>query len=140
MIHRFELKGRWTGGRNSQGTIKMDALESDVSIPESMDGPGVGTNPDEMLLGAASTCYLITLAAILESSQVHFDSIELNSVAHVETDKEIPTFKEIIHDPTIIGLQSYEQTDAKIQRIFAKAESSCMISRAIDGNVKVTVK
>ena len=35
-----------------------------------MDGPGIGTNPDEMLLGAAATCYMITLAAMLERSQI----------------------------------------------------------------------
>ncbi len=35
-----------------------------------MDGPGVGTNPDEMLLGAAATCYIITLAAMLERSNI----------------------------------------------------------------------
>jgi peroxiredoxin-like protein len=32
-----------------------------ISIPKEMNGPGIGTNPDEMLLGAASTCYIIYL-------------------------------------------------------------------------------
>ena len=42
-----------------------------------MDGPGIGTNPDEMLLGAAATCYIITLAAMLERSGISHEGLEL---------------------------------------------------------------
>ena len=58
--HHFYLKANWPGNRNDVGDIKSGRLETAVSIPKEMDGPGEGTNPDEMLLGAAATCYIIT--------------------------------------------------------------------------------
>ena len=64
--HHFHLKANWPGLRNDIGTIETLNLQTEVSIPTEMDGPGVGTNPDEMLLGAAATCYVITLAAMMD--------------------------------------------------------------------------
>ena len=58
------------GLRNDVGEISMKNLQTQVSIPKEMDGPEIGTNPDEMLLGAAATCYIITLAAIMQRSQL----------------------------------------------------------------------
>lgn len=34
----------------------------------SLGGQGEGTNPDELLVSAASSCYIISLAATLEKS------------------------------------------------------------------------
>ena len=53
--HIFKLKADWPGLRNDVGTIEACNLKTEISIPPEMDGPGVGTNPDEMLLGAAAT-------------------------------------------------------------------------------------
>ncbi|MEG0908505.1 MAG: hypothetical protein RSI45_07215, partial [Lactococcus sp.] len=58
--HIFTSQINWPGGRNAVGNLETTALNEAISIPSVMDGPGVGTNPDEMLLGAASTCYTIT--------------------------------------------------------------------------------
>lgn len=66
--HHFYLKANWPGNRNDVGTIESGNLITSISIPKEMDGPGEGTNPDEMLLGAAATCYIITLAAMMERS------------------------------------------------------------------------
>ena len=68
--HHFYLKANWPGLRNDVGEIQSGNLITKVSVPQAMDGPGIGTNPDEMLLGAAATCYIITLAAMMERSQL----------------------------------------------------------------------
>ena len=60
--HHFHLTANWPGKRNDIGEIQSGNLSTQVSIPKEMDGPGIGTNPDEMLLGAAATCYIITLS------------------------------------------------------------------------------
>ena len=67
--HLFHLKANWPGNRNDIGEIRAENLQTRVSIPKEMEGPGEGTNPDEMLLGAAATCYIITLAAMMERSK-----------------------------------------------------------------------
>ena len=62
-----------------------------------MGGPGTGTNPDEMLLGAASTCYLITLAAMLERSDITPDELTLESEATVDVTNNVFTYERIVH-------------------------------------------
>ncbi|MDS9473055.1 OsmC family protein [Sporosarcina pasteurii] len=136
--HLFHLTAKWPGGRNDVGTIEAGQLKTRVSIPPEMDGPGIGTNPDEMLLGAAATCYIITLAAMMERSKLEKDQLEMESVGVVDVTNGVITYKKIIHKPHIIlKLGATDKEIALAQRLAEKAENSCMISRAIQGNVSV---
>lgn len=59
-MHHFHLSAEWPGGRNDIGTIQSGNLQTQISVPTEMEGPGIGTNPDEIFTQAASTCYIIT--------------------------------------------------------------------------------
>ncbi len=138
MKHPFHLKAVWNGGRNSEGHIDAGGLKTVISIPQEMGGPGTGTNPDEMLLGAAATCYLITLAAMLERSGITPQELTLESVATVDVTNNVFTYERITHKPRIV--LKADATDAelaKTERLAHKAEQSCMISRAVAGNVTI---
>lgn len=91
--HLFHLKANWPGGRNDIGMIDAGQLKTKVSIPPEMDGPGIGTNPDEMLLGAAATCYIITLAAMLERSRIEKTALTMESVGVVDVTNGVITYK-----------------------------------------------
>lgn len=138
MKHPFQLKAVWNGGRNSEGHIEAGGLRTVISIPQEMGGPGTGTNPDEMLLGAASTCYLITLAAMLERSDIVPQELTLESEATVDVTNNVFTYERIIHRPRIVlqGDATAAQLE-KAERLAHKAEQSCMISRAVAGNVSM---
>lgn len=139
--HHFHLKANWPGLRNDIGTIEAGNLVSKVSIPKEMDGPGIGTNPDEMLLGAAATCYIITLAAMMERSKIEKDDLTMESEAIVDETNGILTYKKIIHRPKIVLKPNASDRDKKIaKRLAEKAETSCMISRAIQGNVEIELE
>lgn len=139
--HHFHLKADWPGGRNSEGYMEAGNLKTKVSIPPEMDGPGIGTNPDEMLLGAAATCYIITLAAMLERANMPLDTMSLESEGIVDVTNGIFTYKKIIHRP-IVSLQAEatEEEHHKLKVLVKKAEKSCMISRAIRGNVELELE
>lgn len=139
--HLFHLTARWPGGRNTVGDIQAGNLQTEVSIPKEMDGPGIGTNPDEMLLGAAATCYMITLAALLERAHIQTNTQTLQSVGTVDVTNGVFTYKKIVHKPTITLMP--DATAAQIERVnrFAiKAEETCMISKALRGNVQLEVE
>jgi peroxiredoxin-like protein len=139
--HHFYLKANWPGLRNDVGEISAGNLVTKVSIPPEMDGPGVGTNPDEMLLGAAATCYIITLAAMMERSKLEKVSLTMESEGIVEVTNGVITYKKIIHRPRVVLKADATETDVQLARKLAeKAESSCMISRAIKGNVDVQLE
>lgn len=139
--HHFHLKADWPGGRNSEGFIEAGNLRTKISIPPEMNGPGIGTNPDEMLLGAAATCYLITLAAMIERAELPLDSMSLESEGIVDVTKGVFTYKKIIHRPTVILQETATVEErSKLKRLVEKAEKSCMISRAIEGNVELELQ
>lgn len=139
--HLFYLKANWPGGRNDVGTIDAGQLKTKVSIPPEMEGPGIGTNPDEMLLGAAATCYIITLAAMMERSGLAKEGLEMESVGVVDVTNGTITYKKIIHKPHILLRSDATDKDvSQAQRLAEKAESACMISRAIRGNVVVELE
>ncbi|WP_211745746.1 OsmC family protein [Paenibacillus sp. Marseille-Q4541] len=138
MKHPFVLEAVWNGGRDSDGTIEAGQLKTKISIPKEMGGPGIGTNPDEMLLGAAATCYLITLAAMLERSEISVESLTLTSEATVDVTNNIFTYEAITHRPVVTLKQGSSESEVdKAHRLSHKAESSCMISRAVEGNVQL---
>ncbi|MFD1885760.1 OsmC family protein [Paenibacillus wenxiniae] len=139
MIHEFILDANWKGGRNSEGTISSGNLNTVISIPEPMGGPGTGTNPDEMLLGAAATCYIITLAAMLERSELAVEQLTMRSEGYVDVTNNIFTYKEIIHRPHIVLAATATTAQLEKANLLAhKAEQSCMISRAVAGNVQLS--
>ncbi|WP_394188167.1 OsmC family protein [Paenisporosarcina quisquiliarum] len=140
-LHSFYLKADWPGLRNDVGTIETKNLQTKVSIPPEMDGPGIGTNPDEMLLGAAATCYIITLAAMMERSKLPKVSLSMDSEGIVDVTNGVITYKKIIHRPKIVLNSDASIKDLSLaQRLAEKAESSCMISRALNGNVEIDLQ
>ena len=137
-LHSFHLTANWPGLRNDVETIETANLHTKISIPPEMDGPGIGTNPDEMLLGAAATCYIITLAAMLERSKINKNSLTMTSEGVVDISNGVITYKKIIHRPHLILLSEKDMVLA--QKLARKAESSCMISRALKGNVEIELE
>lgn len=136
--HVFYLNAHWPGGRNNIGTIETQNLKTKVSIPPEMDGPGIGTNPDEMLLGAAATCYIITLAAMIERSKIDNINLTMESEGYVDVTNGVITYQKIIHRPVVTIKHGTSKNISKLlQKLAIKAEHSCMISRALKGNVEI---
>lgn len=137
--HRFTLQTNWQGGRNDVGTLEAEHLKTVISVPPEMDGPGVGTNPDEMLLGAAATCYIISLAAMLEIAKIKAKlSMESDGIVHVVNG--VFTYQQIIHKLSIHLDEDNDKHRRMAERLAHKAERTCMISKALKGNVEITLQ
>ncbi|MFG6113978.1 OsmC family protein [Halobacillus sp. MO56] len=139
--HHFHLKADWPGGRNTVGYIDAGKLKTEISIPKEMDGPDIGTNPDEMLLGAASTCYIITLAAMIERAGLPLKEMGLTSEGIVDVTDGVFTYQKIIHRPKVVLEKDASKDDlVRLDKLVKKAETSCMISKAIQGNVELALE
>lgn len=139
--HSIHLQVDWPGGRNSDGFIEVGNLKTSVSIPRKMDGPEIGTNPSDMLLGAAGACYIITLAAMIERANLPLQEMDLQSEGIVDITDGIITYKKIIHRPTVILQDRATAKDKKLlNRLIVQADKSCMISRALEGNVEIELE
>ncbi len=94
-----------------------------------------------MLLGAAATCYIITLAAMIERAQLPLKVISLKSEGVVDFNYGVSTYKKIIHKPYLSLYDTANNSDyQKLSELVEKADASCMISRALKGNVAVELQ
>ena len=139
--HDFKVTTQWQGGRESVGQLKGDVLEEQVSIPSGLGGKDVGTNPDEMLVAAASTCYIISLAAVLERSGFNDIQITQQSIGRASLDKGKFKMVEITHYPEVkIDEAQLPKLKDKLSKLLQLADRNCMISNAIRGNVEVNIE
>lgn len=139
--HHFHYHADWPGGRNAVGDMRCGALATQISIAPGMGGPGVGTNPDEMLLGAAATCYLMTLAAIIERAHLAVGALALDSSILVDVTSGVYTCREIVHRPRITPAPGASAAQrAELERLARTAAGHCMVSKALHGNVDIRVE
>jgi len=138
MKHEFTSTIAHPGGRAGIGQLMIGDLSREVSIPAELSGPGMGSNPDDLLLASASTCFTLTLAAMLDASGIEVKSLKVDSTLIAKEEKMVVSVEKIIHN---LDLMLPEDTsDAKMEmaeKLAQRAESNCMISRALAGNVEV---
>ncbi len=135
-IHTYIVKGMWNKHESHVGQITGDYLSTNISIGANLNGPGVGASPEELLLSAAASCYMITLSLLLENRNVSYRYIDLESKAYVESDKGL-RIDSIVHHPHIL-VQGSANVD-KILTLAHYAEHTCMVSSALRGNVEISV-
>ena len=125
--HDFKVKTSWQGGRNNVGNVQGDILSENISIPASLGGVGIGTNPDEMLVSAASSCYIISLAATLERAKFTDISIEQQSIgtACLNNGK--------------FSMSKIAQLEKRLPKLITIADNNCMISNAVRNNVDIKI-
>src|SRR5699024_5201522 len=94
-----------------------------------------------MLLGAAATCYVITLAAMIERTKLPHQEMYLDSEGIVDVTNGDITYKKIIHKPKVILREDSSEADHnKLEKLVEKADKSCMIYRALRGNVAIELQ
>lgn len=71
----------WNGGTTGNGMLKGEYLDTKIAIPTSMKGSGDGTDPKELLVSSAATCYIPTLAYMLETRKLSVVELTMNSEA-----------------------------------------------------------
>ncbi|MCG7338439.1 SACOL1771 family peroxiredoxin [Staphylococcus sp. ACRSN] len=139
--HNFKVSTHWSGGRESVGELNGDILTEQISIPAGLGGNGTGTNPDELLVSAASSCYIISLAAVLERSGFESIVIEQTSVGTAIFENAKFKMDTITHYPIIeVKSNQKELLSKKLEKLLNLADNNCMISNSIRGNVNVKIQ
>lgn len=133
----FTINGRWDGDRSGTGTMIANGIKIPVSVPAGLAGPGIGSNPEELLMSSAATCYIITLAAILSKRNIKYSHLEINTEGLVEKEGNTLTFKEIIHKPIIFLNKQDAEKKQLVEQLTHRAEKACFISQSIKVPVSV---
>lgn len=132
----YDVTTTWEATPESVGAMIGSGLTTDISTAKSLGGPGIGTNPEELLVASAAGCYLMTLRTLLANRNVRYDHIEMNSRGYVESDHGL-RFDRIEHRPLVV-LESPDEEEV-VKHLALHAAHACMVSSALRGNVTVTV-
>ncbi|HZT41022.1 MAG TPA: OsmC family protein [Chthonomonadaceae bacterium] len=139
--HVFRVNSAWTGYSDGDGTLTAeDGRKLDYGRPPEMGGAPGRTNPEEMLLGAVASCYSMTLAILAERRRLPVTRIDVAAEAEVIQEPGGTLKYTAIHLHPRITLTGDDEAQKKAVLDFAqKAEVYCVISRAVRGNVEITV-
>lgn len=100
----YDVQLSWFGaGRDGAGRIGTDDLVLEFSAPASMGGRGVGTNPEELLVSAVSSCYTATLFAVLRRAGLPVRSLAVKARGTVTGFPARARFARIVVEPTVLG-------------------------------------
>jgi osmotically inducible protein OsmC len=134
----FDAELRWaTTGRTGIGEIQADGLALELSGPESMGGRGVGTNPEELLVCAVSSCYIATLSAVLRRAKLPADSLEVSAIGTVTGFPTHTRFAGVEVRPTILGGDVARQPE--YEAAAGRARDRCFIGHALATEVSYEV-
>jgi peroxiredoxin-like protein len=142
MMETFEflVDGQWNGGRLGDGKVTTEGFSVAVSVPKDMGGPGIGANPEELLIASAANCYMITLAAVLEKREVKIDSFVMKTEGTVAREGGKLKFERIVHKPHLILSHGGDEQIKFVEECTHRAEKACFISQTLKGSVEVSVE
>ncbi len=102
-----------------------------------MGGRGTGTNPEELLVCAVSSCYTATLFAVLRRAQLPVDSLAVAASGTVTGFPTATRFARIVVTPTIIGGDIARQSE--YEAAASLAHNRCFIGRTLAPDVAYEV-
>jgi len=124
------------GGRNGH-TQSADGLVSvDLSIPKAMGGPGKPhtTTPEDLFAAGYAACFGSACEFVSRQLKLHTKSITVRSAVSIGEAPGGGFGLAVELQPEIAGVS---QADA--EKIVAAAHEVCPYSRAVRGNVEVTL-
>lgn len=142
-IHEYPVTVSWTGGRDGSGTVTggNSGVSNPISVPAEFQGPGEGTNPEELLCSAVAACYSITFGIIASNRKLPFKALDTKATGEVEQAGMQFTYTKITIRPTITLDSAATDADVAMAEDMAhKADAYCIITNAVRGKVTIEVE
>ena len=131
----------WTGTLlEGEGSVSAGSSELftdlPVSWPSRTEGPGGQTSPEELLAAAHAACFAMALSGGLARAGTPPDHVHVSATVTFDKvdDAWSVTRSEIDVVGTVPGLD-----EVSFEAAAENAKTGCPISRAISGNVEITV-
>ncbi|HEX7057176.1 MAG TPA: OsmC family protein [Bacilli bacterium] len=135
---RFEARLEWSGlGKDGEGKATLNGETLVVSAPASMGGKGVGASPEDLLIGAVSSCYSGTLLGVLKRTGLAASSVQVRAEGIITDYPMRAKFSRLIVHPTITGGEPARQSE--YEQAATTAREKCFIGKTIAGNISYEV-
>lgn len=134
---RFPVSVELVTGRLTRLSA-VDKVDLHVATPPEFHGglPGIWS-PEELLVGAAASCYAVTLVAVAERSDVEVRDLTVRGTGHVtrRLDGKIGFVSLELH----ASFATDPQTELKARRVARKAKDVCIVTLALEVPVHLTL-
>lgn len=116
------------GKPQNEGEVTLGGKLIRCSAPAVMNGKGVGTNPEELLISAVAACFSLTFAGVLQSRKLPAESIQTEVEGIVIRDKGL-RFERIIVSPVIYDADRKLEPEYQAAAEFARER--CFIGSTV---------
>ncbi|MBA2706622.1 MAG: OsmC family peroxiredoxin [Gemmatimonadaceae bacterium] len=129
---------KWEGGlKGGKGTFNGEsgAIGGQYNFSSRFE-EGVGSNPEELLAAAEAACFSMALSGALEKNGTPPASVDTKAACTVQPADGGFRISKMALDVTVsvTGID-----DAKLQEIAKATVAGCPVSKALHGNVDITV-
>lgn len=111
--------------------VKISAGPSGHAILESpgVPKPGDAWSPEQLLMGAVASCFLLTFRVIAQGSKIEYASLEVTGEGVVDRADGVMRFTEIVLRPRLSLPAGADRV--RVERALEKAKRSCLISASL---------
>lgn len=106
-----------------------------AAAPKDFDGPGDAWSPEQLLLAAVETCFLLTLRAVAGMSKLEFTALDVTIDGVVDRQNGVTRFTEIILRPRMTVAPGTDHDRAL--RVMEKSEKACLVSASLSTPIRL---
>lgn len=126
--HRYDV--RISGGPSGHALLESPGVPDLRSAPPlEFDGPGDAWSPEQLLLGAVVSCYLLTFRAVARASKIELASFAVAGEGVVDRADGVVRFTDIVLRPRLILPAGVDRV--RVERALDKAKRGCLVSASL---------
>jgi peroxiredoxin-like protein len=126
--HRYDVK--ISGGPSGHAILESPGVPNLRSAPPlDFDGPGDAWSPEQLLMGAVASCFLLTFRIIARGSKIEYASLEVAGEGVVDRADGVMRFTEIVLRPRLSLPAGADRV--RVERALEKAKRACLISASL---------
>lgn len=132
--HRYEVT--LAAGPTGYATLRSRGVaDLRTEAPTDFDGPGDAWSPEQLLLAAVESCFLLTFRAVAKASGIAFTSLTVDGEGIVDRADGSMRFTEIVLRPRLTLPAGSDAT--RVRRALEKAEHACLVSASLSTRVRL---
>lgn len=125
---QITLNTVWHQNAKGDGRIQSENLKTQIAIPVSKGGSGHGAEPQQILMSSAAACYTMTLAYMLDRSNLSVAGFYMDTVGSIPAGDQ----PGIVHYPhVVLSKEATNEDVAKAEELINKADEQCHIGQLL---------
>ena len=139
----YPVQVDWNGGRTGSGKVHLQRsdVQFGVSVPVEFQGPGIGTNPEELLASAIVSCYCITFGIIATNRKLPVEHILVDAIGVVEQNGATFTYREVTIKPKITVFPSADEVAVQnVYEMAIRTDQYCIVGNAVRDKVLIKIE